>query len=214
MAEITNGFLQGMTGSLGNLVFYKRKGKTVVRQKPGPRAYVPSEQQVFQQKAFSVGQKFLTPLRKVLDQLHKLPSSRKEDGVNSALSWLLKNAIANVNGEPVIIPENLFLHRGQVGFLEEVEIQRISAGEIRLAWQGSSESDFWRQHERLVVIAYVPEPKLVHLIKEGNYRKDGAHVLLLPWTPAFEGEVLIFGGFYNLEKNKQEYTDIRFLGKV
>lgn len=214
MAQITNGFLQGMTGSLGNLVFYKRKGKTVVRQKPGPRNYVPSEQQIFQQKAFAVGQKFLSPLRKVLDQFYKLPSSKKEDGVNAALSWLLKNAIDHVDGEPVIIPEKIYLYRGQLSFLENVEIQRISPAEIQLTWGVSSEGDFWRQHQRLVVIAYVPESKLVHLINDGNYRKEGIQVLSLPWTSAHEGEVLIFGGFYNLEKNKQEYSDVRFLAKV
>lgn len=214
MAQITNGFLQGLTGSLGNLVFYKRKGKTVVRQKPGPRNYIPSEQQVFQQKAFGVGQKFLAPLRRVLDQFYKLPSSKKTDGVNTALSWLLKNAIENVNGDPVIILEKLYLYRGQRGFLENVQVQRKPSGEVQLTWEISSENDFWRQHERLVLIAYVPTPKLVHSIKEGNYRKDGIQVLNLPWTPAHEGEVLIFGGFYNLEKNKQEYSDVRFLGKV
>lgn len=214
MARITNGFLQGMEGSLGNLVFYKRNGKTVVRQKPGPRNYIPSEQQVFQQKAFSVGQKFLTPLRRVLDQFYKLPSSKKVDGVNSALSWLLKNAIDNLNGEPVIILEKLYLYRGSLGFLENVQVQRLLSGEIQLTWDLTSESDFWRQHERLVVIAYVPDRKLLHWLKEGSYRNQGIQVFTLPWTSAHEGEVLIFGGFYNLEKNKEEYSDVRFLGKV
>ena len=214
MARITNGFLQGMEGSLGNLVFYKRNGKTVVRQKPGPRNYIPSEQQVFQQKAFAVGQKFLAPLRRVLDQFYKLPSSKKEDGVNSALSWLLKNAIENVNGDPVIILDKLYLYRGQLAFLENVQVQRLPSGEIKLDWDNTFESDFWRQHERLVLIAYVPDRKLIHWIKEGSYRKQGTQVLTLPWTSGYEGEVLIFGGFCNLEKNREEYSDIRLLGKV
>lgn len=214
MAQITNGFLQGMTGSLGNLVFYKRKGKTVVRQKPGPRNYIPSEQQVYQQKAFAVGQKFLAPLRRVLDQFYKHSSPNKGDGINSALSWLLKNAIENVDGDPVVVLEKLYLYRGHLGFLDNVQLQRLPTGEIQLSWDINSEGDFWRQHERLVLIAYVPDRKLVHSIKEGNYRKEGTQVFVLPWTPHYEAEVLIFGGFYNLEKNKDEYSDIRFLGKV
>lgn len=214
MAEITNGFLQGMTGSLGNLVFYKRKGKTVVRQKPGPRRYTPTEQQVFQQKAFAVGQRFLAPLRRVLDQFYRLSSSKREDGVNSALSLLLKNAIENVSGDPVIILEKLYLYRGYPGFLKNVQVQRLPSGDIQLTWDTPSESDFWRDHEKLVLIAYVPDPKLVYSLKSGSYRKDGLQLLTLPWTPSYEGEVLIFGGFYNLEKNKKEYSDVWFLGKV
>lgn len=214
MAQILNGFLQGMTGSLGNLVFYKRKGKTVVRQKPGPRNYIPSDQQVFQQKAFSVGQKFLAPLRRILEQFYKSPSSKKEDGVNSALSWLLKNAMEPVNGEPEIILEKVYLYRGYPDSLQNVEVQRLDSEEIRVTWEIIPESDFWRQHERMVVIAYVPEHRLVHWILGGNYRKEGVQLLSLPWALGYIGEVLIFGGFLNLEKHKQEFSDIRFLGKV
>ncbi|GAB2493434.1 DUF6266 family protein [Algoriphagus taiwanensis] len=214
MARINNGFLEGMTGSLGNLVFYKRNGKTVVRQKPGPRKYTPTEQQIFQQKAFSIGQKFIAPLRRVLDHFYKDSSSKKEDGVNSSLSWVLKNAIENVDGEPKIIPEKIFLFRGYLSQLEGIQIRKMSTDLFEISWDAGSDTDFWKQHEKLVLVIYVPNRKLVHFIPEGKYRKEGSQLVTLPWKVSSEAEVYIFGGFCTVQKSKQEFSDIRFLGSI
>jgi hypothetical protein len=214
MAQINNGIFDGISGKLGNLVFYRLNGKTVVRQKPGPRNYIPSEPQIFQQKSFASGQKFLTPLRHVLDQIYKYKRIRSKSGINSALSWILKNAIENHNGEPVLIPEKIFLHRGYLFHLDSLVLERLENEEIRISWQVFSSQDFWREHEKFQVIAYVPEHKLVFWQREGNYRKSGLQIIQLPWTQSHAGQVLLFGGFFNLGKNGGEYSDIMYLGKV
>ncbi|WP_191321963.1 hypothetical protein [Algoriphagus aquimarinus] len=56
MGIIHSSLLGTINGSMGNLVFYQLNGKTVVRQKPGPRKKPASERQLYQQKAFSIGQ--------------------------------------------------------------------------------------------------------------------------------------------------------------
>lgn len=214
MARIDSGLLNGISGSLGNLIFYRLYGKTVVRQKPGPRKYLPSEPQIFQQKAFSAGQKFLTPLRKILDQIYRLNKTRTKSGINSALSWLLKNAIDNQNGEPVLTLEKIFLYRGYLCHLDIEILDRLEDEKIRISWMTSSSQNFWREHERIQIIAYVPEQNLVYWQREGNFRKEGQQEIELPWSQAHLGHVLIFAGFYNLEKNKGEYSDIKYIGKV
>jgi hypothetical protein len=214
MARMNNGILGGISGSLGNLIFYKLNGKTVVRQKPGPRKYVPSEPQVFQQKSFAAGQKFLTPLRTILNQIHKHKRSNSVNGMNVTLSWVLKNAIENQNGTPVVIPEKIFLHRGYLVHLDNLMMQRPEDKKIQITWSVHFSTDFWREHEQFQVIAYVPDQKLVFWQKEGNFRKSGQQLIQLPWSQPHIGQVLIFGGFFNVEKNRGEYSDIIYLGKV
>lgn len=214
MARIKNNLLEGMSGSLGNLVFYRRKGKTVVRQKPGPRKYTPSAKQIFQQKAFTTGQKFLSPLRKILQHFHEMNKNSNDDGVNSALSWILKNAIENRNGEPFINFEKVYLYRGNFGFTDNLDIQRLSDDKILITWSETKSDDFWKEHERFELIAYVPELGLIHWFRNGNFRKTGSQEFLLPWNSLHLGEVLLFGGFVKSEKNRKEYSDIRFLARV
>jgi len=214
MARINNGFLSGISGSLGNLIFYKLNGKTVVRQKPGPRNYVSSEPQLYQQRSFAVGQKFLTPLRNILNQIHRHKRSGSLNGMNATLSWVLKNAMENNAGTPILIPEKIYLHRGYLIHLDNLMVERLEEKTIRITWSVNSSTDFWREHEKFQVIAYVPDRKLVFWQQEGNYRKSGLQIIQLPWSQANEDQVLLFGGFFSLEKNKGEYSDIIYLGRV
>lgn len=214
MARINNGILSGITGSLGNLIFYRLNGKTVVRQKPGPRKYIPTEPQIFQQKAFAVGQKFLTPLRKILEQINRHNRNRAGSGINLALSWILKNAIESADGEPGLMLEKIVLHRGYLARLDNVVLERLENTIVRVSWAVTLSQDFWREHERFQLIAYVPDQKLTFWYREGNYRKEGMQECSLPWSSPHLGEVLLFGGFFNLEKSRAEYSDIVYLGKI
>lgn len=214
MAQIKNNLMEGVSGTLGNLVFYRRKGKTVVRQKPGPRRYTPSEKQVYQQKAFAIGQKFLSPLRRILKHFHESDTKNNQDGVNSALAWILKNAVENRDGEPIINFEKVYLYRGNLGLNDKIDVKRLSNNSIWVTWSETESDDFWKEHERFQLIAYVPEQQLVHWFRNGSFRKTGFQEVQLPWSSLHLGKVLLFGGFYRTEKNQEEYTDIRFLSHI
>ncbi|TXE01165.1 DUF6266 family protein, partial [Algoriphagus aquimarinus] len=134
MGIIHSSLLGTINGSMGNLVFYQLNGKTVVRQKPGPRKKPASERQLYQQKAFSIGQKFVTPLREALNFTMKKKGSSFESGTNRTLSWLIKNAILPEENAPVLYPERVKVSKGWLVGLEEGLAEREGTS-IRITWQ-------------------------------------------------------------------------------
>lgn len=214
MGIIQNNIFGGISGSMGNLVFYQLNGKTVVRQKPGPRKKPASELQLYQQEAFRIGQKFVTPLREALEFTLKKKKSGFESGTNRALSWVLKNAIVNEQKKPVLYPEMVKVSKGWLVGPEGAVAERISPFEIQLSWVPNAWQGSGREEDRLFAIAYAPEVKKVHVLYEGNYRKAGSQLLELPWTEPGLGQVYIYVAFYSLRGFAREFSDSLCLGKV
>tara|TARA_R110002020_G_scaffold421577_1_gene630667 strand:+ start:7106 stop:7726 length:621 start_codon:yes stop_codon:yes gene_type:complete len=202
-----------ISGSMGNLVFYQLNGKTVVRQKPGPRKKPSTERQLYQQKAFSIGQKFVTPLRHALNFTMNNKGTSFESGTTRTLSWVIKNAILPEEKIPVLWPERVKISKGWLVGLEEGIAVR-EGDSIRISWRPNAWQGSGRDEDRLFVIAYAPGSKRVHTLYEGNYRKAGTQLLELPWSEYEIGLVYIYAAFYSQEGFVREFSDSICLGKV
>ncbi|MFC5623290.1 DUF6266 family protein [Algoriphagus winogradskyi] len=213
MGIIHSSLLGTINGSMGNLVFYQLNGKTVVRQKPGPRKKPASERQLYQQKAFSIGQKFVTPLREALNFTMKKKGSSFESGTNRTLSWLIKNAILPEEKNPILYPERVKVSKGWLVGLEQGLAVREGTS-IRITWQPNAWQGSGRDEDSLFVIAYVPESKRVYTLYKGNYRKTGVQVLELPWSEPELGQVFVYAAFYAQDGCIREFSDSICLGKV
>lgn len=214
MGIIQNNLFGAIRGSMGNLVFYQLNGKTVVRQKPGPRKKPASERQLYQQEAFKIGQKFVTPLREALNFTLKKRKTGFESGANRTLSWVIKNAIINENKMPVLHPEKVKVTKGWLASPDGALAERISPFQIEIkwipdAWQGSG-----REEDRLFLICYAVEAKKVHTIYEGNYRKSGSQLVELPWAEPELGEVYIYVSFFSQNGYVRDFSDSVCLGRI
>ncbi|MEB2778444.1 DUF6266 family protein [Algoriphagus sp. D3-2-R+10] len=213
MGILESSLLGRLSGSMGNLVFYQLNGKTVVRQKPGPRKKPASERQLYQQQAFSMGQKFLTPLREALNFTLKKRGCKFESGANRALSWVIKNAIVHEDKKPVLYPERVRISKGWLVGLEEGRAEREEMS-IKITWQPNSWQGSGRDEDRLFVIAYSPQSKRMYTVYEGNYRKSGKQLLHLPWNEPEIGKVYIYAAFFAEDGSVREFSDSVCLGRV
>lgn len=213
MGIIQSSMLGRITGSMGNLVFYQLNGKTVVRQKPGPRKKPASERQLYQQKAFSIGQKFVTPLRDALNFTLKKKGSSFESGTNRTLSWLIKNAIVPEEKAPVLYPERVKISKGWLVGMDNPLAAREGAS-IKITWQANAWQGSAREEDRLFVIAYAPESKRVYTVYEGAYRKSGDQLIELPWSDPELDKVYIYAAFYAEDGCVREFSDSVCLGKI
>lgn len=214
MGIIESNILGRLSGSMGNLVFYQLNGKTVVRQKPGPRKKPASERQLYQQQAFSIGQKFVTPLRDALNFTMRKGNSKFESGINRTLSLLIKNAIINEDKKPILYPEKVRIAEGWLIGLENASVERTKPLTIRLSWTPNSWQGSGRDGDRLFVIAYSPQAKKVFTLYQGNYRKSGKQLLHLPWIEPEIGKVYVYAAFYAEDGCSREFSDSVCLGKV
>lgn len=213
MGIIHSSMLGRINGSMGNLVFYQLNGKTVVRQKPGPRKKPASERQIYQQTAFSIGQKFVTPLRESLNFTMKKKGASFESGTNRTLSWLIKNAIVPEDKVPVLYPERVKISKGWLVGMDNPSATREGAT-IKISWQANAWQGSAREEDRLFVIAYAPESKRVYTVYEGNYRKSGEQLIELPWNEPEIGQVYIYAAFYAQNGRVREFSDSVCLGKM
>ncbi|UZD23915.1 DUF6266 family protein [Algoriphagus halophytocola] len=214
MGIIQNNIFGAIRGSMGNLVFYQLNGKTVIRQKPGPRQKPASERQLYQQEAFRIGQKFVTPLREALNFTLKKKKGGFGSGVNRALSWVIRNAIVNENKKPILYPEKVKVTKGWLLGPENLMAERVSSFKIILNWSPNAWQGSGREEDRLFVIVYSPESKKVHTIYEGNYRKSGSQLVELPWTDPEIGKVYIYVSFYSQNGYVREFSDSVCLGTL
>ena len=107
-----------LNGKHGNSVYYKRKGKTIVR------TYVPHKEsntpnQLKQQARFKGVSAFLKQFKKVINVGYQ-GSAETDTPMNEAISWHLKNATTQISQPPdkepvfTVLPEKLRLSRGSI----------------------------------------------------------------------------------------------------
>ncbi|WP_425638839.1 DUF6266 family protein [Algoriphagus yeomjeoni] len=214
MGKVTDGLLGGISGKVGNLVFYQVNGETLIRTKPGVGAGSNSSLQTYHQKAFAVAQDFLSPLKKEIAigfGAFKIGTKR---GIDRAKSLLLKNAIYPIDGIPVLQPEKVLVSSGDLTGVRNAILTRTD-GPFRVEWTVNSWDGSARDADKTFMVVYDTVEPRVFSIQGANYRKDGYQELELPWGSIGENaEVYVYFSFYSERSGKMEFSDSVCLGRI
>ncbi|MEB2778494.1 DUF6266 family protein [Algoriphagus sp. D3-2-R+10] len=214
MAIIENNILGKISGKLGNMVFYERNGKTVIKSLPSKSSTPPSAKQLYQRAAFKIGQQFLTPLRAELEIGFAKSSLALSQGFNRALSVILKTAILNEGGNPVLYPEKVKISEGDLLGVEIPAAQWIGGNLLEIAWVPNAFMGHAKEADRLFVVAYDPDSGRKWAIIKGNYRKTGSQQIQFPWSGELQGRFYIYLSFFAEVNRGKEFSDSVCLGRV
>ena len=214
MAIIDKNILGKISGKLGNTVIYERNGKTVIKSLPSKSSKEPSAKQLYHREAFRIGQQFLTPMRTELELGFSKANPGQSHGFNRALSVMLKTAILNEEGKPVIYPEKVKVSEGDLLGLESPHAQWVGENRVEITWFPNAFMGYGKEADRLFVVAYDPDSGRKWAVTKGNYRKSGMQQLQFPWSGELQGKFYIYASFFNENRGLLEFSDSVCLGRV
>ncbi|MBN7816264.1 DUF6266 family protein [Algoriphagus pacificus] len=215
MGKVTDGLLGGISGKVGNLVFYQVNGETIVRSKQGARSGTSSSLQSYHQQAFALAQEFLSPLKKEIAVgfgAYKIGTKR---GIDRAKSLLLKNAIYPTDGVPVLQPGKVLISSGDLTGVSGGLLTEISPGQFRIEWTVNSWDGSARDADKTFLVLYDTKEQRVFSIQGAAYRKEGFQEWEFPWGSRNENSVVyVYFSFYSDRKGKTEFSDSICLGRI
>jgi len=163
-----------LSGKLGDYVYYKWKGKNVVRKRPAPRKTEPSPAELKLRSKFSFISKFLVPLKSILNASFK---SNEMSGMNRAISANFNHVIPESYPDWRIDFGKLLLGQGDLSGFSELSVTVDVPGHLKFIWNGRSRRKFAASHDRVYVAVYC-EHLSQWLIRLGSvYRKNGSLIL-------------------------------------
>lgn len=215
MGKVTDGLLGGISGKVGNLVFYQVNGETLIRSRPSTGSGGSSSLQTYHQKAFALAQDFLSPLKKEIAFGFSAFKVGTKRGIDRAKSLLLKNAIYPNDGIPVLQPQKVMISSGDLTGVQGAVLSSIDPNRIRIDWNNNSWDGSARDGDKSFVVVYDTEEARVFSIKGSSYRKDGFQEVELPWSPMNQNSnTYVYFSFYSERSTKVEFSDSICLGKL
>lgn len=202
-------------GKHGNSVYYKRKGKTIVR------AYVPHKEsktlkQLNQRAKLKAASAWLKQFKKIINLGYQGPAEAVTP-MNEAISWHVLNALLEItpsdSPEPVfkVDTEKAMLSRGTI---EPPDIYTCirTAQTLSLTWNNALGDVPNRLYDNLVLVAYIPG-KRVYVDYFVGDRQTGEGTTILP--DELDTEVYVWVFYLNGQKSvvagKENVSDSVYL---
>jgi hypothetical protein len=130
-----------ISGKLGDLVYYRYKGRRMVRKAPAVRKNNPSPLQLENQAKFVLMGNFLRPLSGLLEKTYNI-NNRKKSSHQKAFSENYYNALTGKYPTHSIDYSKVRLGRGLLCNCAEATVHSPDPGKLVVSWP---ESENWRQ---------------------------------------------------------------------
>lgn len=177
MSEINNLF-DGGTGSLGNLVFFKRLGKTYVRTKPSRYKDSKSPAQLAQRQRMQVMNRFLKPFSQLI-RLTFTPGVAGRTSLQAAQSYNMRNALVGAYPDIHVDNQKVMLSMGPLPLPQNISVTVRPEG-LLIEWENGVEASGNHYYDTLVVIAWSEKTAAGDFKFSETCRKDGLYL----WKPA------------------------------
>lgn len=182
MAEIKQGILGEVKGTVGTVVGSNWRGKNVIRSKPRKSPKIATASQLNQRSKFKLVGNFLRPLYKLTSKYFGSYEDVKSRS-NLAMSYHLKNAIKNVEGEFVIDYSKVIWTKGILNIVSMPKVERM-ANVITISWSDAVSNALSKASDQVIAVVYNPEEDRFILTdgvtKRGDKKQDVA--LADTWT--------------------------------
>jgi hypothetical protein len=196
-----------LSGQLGDYVYYKWKGKPVVRKRPSPRKTEPTLGEIQWRSRFGFMMKFLLPLRPLFNVTLKSP---RMSPMNMALSVNMNHIIpGSYPGWRVDFSQLLF-SIGDIPGAKNLLVNAQGSGQLSFRWNEQSRPKWTNGRDQMYVVAYCEKLKK-WLINFGSaHRGDGSLILDLSILTGFKAHVYL--GLYSYYGGA--WSNSQYLGEI
>ncbi|WBL43566.1 DUF6266 family protein [Algoriphagus halophytocola] len=214
MGKVTDGLLGGISGKVGNLVFYQVNGETLVRSNSGNRSGTTALQS-YNQQAFALVQEFLSPMKRELAIGFASFKKGTKRGIDRAKSLMLKNGIYPQDGIPLLQPMKALVSSGDLTGVKDGVLGVFEDSSFSIEWTPNSWDGSARDSDQTFVVVYDTGKQRVFSKQGACYRKDGFQEIELPWSNIDRSSGLyVYFSFYSERGSKVEFSDSVCLGKI
>ena len=155
MGTIDKGILGGFSGKVGTVIGGNWKGIDYMRSKASRRNFKPSQAQLDQQLKFGLAIRFVQTMSGLVEMSFGDFAVRKT-GINSAVSYTLKNAIGGVYPSFNIVYANVLVSRGDLPNVLNPSFT-MGAGSIGTwSWTDNSSVGIARPADKALLAVYCP----------------------------------------------------------
>lgn len=182
MGTINKGILGGFSGKVGSVVGGTWKGIDYMRSKGNRRNFEPTERQLSQQMKFGLVMRFLQPMSGLLSISFRDYAIMKT-GINSALSYVLKNAISGVYPTFEINYSQALVSRGDLPNVLGPAVISGAGSMLTFSWTDNSGVGIAKATDQAILVAYCPTLKQAVYTTAGGMRSALTGELnLLPFS--------------------------------
>lgn len=200
MGKIGRGILGGVSGKVANVVGSRWKGIDYIRAKPQSVANPRTLLQINQRTKFALVLRFLQPNLNFIKIGYKNYAVKKSQ-FNSAMSYILNNAIIGVSPDFEIDYSLALLSRGNLtGALNPV-FDLTTSGQVQFSWDDNSTDGNALPTDKVMVVAYNPIKGESVYLSGGATRADLSQTVIIPNSYAGD-ELQLFISFMNAEETQ------------
>ena len=156
MGTINKGILGGFSGKVGTVVGGTWKGIDYMRSKSSYRNTNPSEAQLAQQIKFALCIRFVSSMSTLLE-LSFNSYAVKKTGINSALSYTLKNAVTGTYPTYTLLYANALVSRGDLPNVLGAAVVSGAASIVTFSWTDNSGVGIAKPTDKAILVAYCPD---------------------------------------------------------
>ena len=163
-----------LSGKLGDYVYYKWKGKNVVRKKPSPRKNGPTVLEQQTRSKFGFMTKFLLPLNSLFYETFR---SEDMSPLNKALSVNFNHVIPESYPDWRVDFSKLKLGEGAIPGLINLTVDTLPAGQLLFIWNEKFHPRLSTRLDPVYIAIYCEDLELWLTDLGSVYRKDGSFIL-------------------------------------
>lgn len=209
MGTINKGILGGFSGKVGNIVGGRWKGIDYMRSLGSRRTMTPTDKQKEQQMKFALIARFLQPLANLLAKSFR-NYAIKMTGMNSAMSYNLKNAVIGAYPDFLIDYSKILVSRGDMPNVMNPVAESLTPGKVNFSWLNNGGAGKALDNDKAILVAYCPALQQCVYTDSGPDRST--EVALLDLT-SFSGlEIQTWIGF--ISENEMQVATSVFTGAV
>lgn len=179
MGKINQGILGGFSGKVGNVIGGNWKGIDYMRVKPANVANPQTEGQVDQRTKFSTVLQFLQPLKDFVKVGYK-NYAIKMTQFNSAMSYILKNAVAGSYPDFTIDYATALISRGSLAGVLNGAAASSAAGSVEFTWGDNTSESNASATDKAMILAYNSSKGEAIFVTDGAARSAGSQSLTVP----------------------------------
>lgn len=176
MGIINKGILGGFSGTVGTVVGGTWKGIDYMRSQTNRRTNNPSQKQLEQQAKFGLAIRFVQPLNGLF-MLSFRNYAIEKTGINSALSYVLQNAITGSYPAYSIDFPNVLISRGDLPNVLNPASTAQAGGNIQFAWTNNSGTGKAKATDKALLVLYSPADKLALYTTGSALRSAGTDTI-------------------------------------
>lgn len=155
MGRIESGIIGGFSGKVGNVIGSHWKGIDYMRTKSRRRKFTPTQRQLEQRAKFALAVRFVQPMAGLVE-ISFGDFALRQTGINSAVSYTMRNAVTGVYPNYSIRYANVLVSRGDLPNVLAPSVTADPASLVTWNWTDTSGVGVAKATDKALLVAFCP----------------------------------------------------------